>query len=53
MKIVVNLGRRDGNVGSVTLLRERPLGYPVWVRILILLGVIALWLGFWLPRITV
>lgn len=50
MKVVVNLGRRNGNVGRVTLLRERPLGYPLWIRILILLGIMALWLEFWLPR---
>ena len=50
MKVVINPGRRKGDCGHFTLLRERPLGPPLWIRFLILCGAIPLWLGICLPR---
>lgn len=56
MKIQIIRPRRSryrARVKRLTLLREYPLGPPLWQRILFVVGVCFLWAWLWLPHITV
>ena len=56
MKIQIIRPRRSryrARVKQLTLLRDYPLGPPLWKRILFVLGLCFLWAWLCIPRVTV
>ena len=53
MKIIIQPGgrrAREEDAKHITLFRDRPLGPPLVVRVLMVVGMCVLWAWLWLPR---